>query len=219
VIYSENGETSISTEPMALFGFAGIDGAGKTTLLNGLLNHLESNGNRVFVSKAYHGGYKQAFSEFIESADDTEIMFMFQAFQRRQRNDALAHLALGEIVLADRWDESYEAHHSQNGLLAQLPDLRSGINHITFEGLKPHTTFYVQTKPSVANMRVGSRGLNDFFDVKAADHHKAQAKYYDERADMDESWVTLDGHQSPEEILSQAIALVEATNIPTSLRR
>lgn len=216
---SENNTYSNSPNHLALFGFAGIDGAGKTTLLNGLADHLQDNGNHVFISKAYHKGYKQAFGEFIESADDTEIMFMFQAFQRRQRNDALAHLALGEIVLADRWDESYEAHHSQNGLLSQLPDLRSGINLITFEGLKPHLTFYIQTKPSVASMRIDNRGLGDFMDAKAANHHKAQAKYYDERADMDESWVRLDGHQSPQEILDQAVSLVEATHLPILSKR
>jgi dTMP kinase len=209
-VSTENNQFGYNLETLPLFGFAGIDGAGKTTLLNGLADHLRENGHDVFVSKAYHDAYKQAFGQFIESADDTEIMFMFQAFQRRQRNDALAHLALGEIVLADRWDEAYDAHHSQNGTLAQMPDLRRGINYLAFEGLKPLVTFYLQVKPSVANMRVDSRGLNDFFDEKAAEHHKAQAKYYDERAEIDENWVKLDGHLPPEELLDLAIPVVEA---------
>lgn len=208
---AENNQLGHDLETLPLYGFAGIDGAGKTTLLNGLANHLQENGHNVFVSKAYNDAYKQAFGQFIESADDTEIMFMFQAFQRRQRNDALAHLVVGEIVLADRWDESYDAHHSQNGILAQMPELRKGINYLAVEGLKPLVTFYLQARPSITNMRVGLRGLNDFFDEKAAAHHKAQARYYDERAETDESWVRLDGHLSPEELLDQAITVVEAS--------
>lgn len=199
----------MSSEKLPLFGFAGIDGAGKTTLLSGVASHLEQTGNSVFISKAYNSAYKEAFGDFMQTADDTEIMFMFQAFQRRQRNDTLARIALGDIVLADRWDEAYDAHHSLNGSLSLSPDLRRGINHLAYEGLKPQVTFYLQTKPSVANARINKRGENDPFDEKAIAYRKQQAKYYDERSESDPSWVTLDGHAPSLDSLTKAIRIVE----------
>ena len=192
-----------------LYAFAGIDGAGKTTLINGLSSELRIKGHEVFVSKAYTQEHKDAFQSFLETADDVEIMFMFQAFQRRQRNEALAKLAIGNIVLADRWSESYEAYHSQNGKLSRDDELRRVIDHLAYEDLTPSKTFYLRTKASIAMRRTHERGA-DFFDAKAISYHQKQAHFYDERAERDESWVTLDGHQSPEELVQQVLEIIES---------
>ncbi len=191
------------------YAFAGIDGSGKTTLINNLSGELRRQGRDVFVSKAYTPEYKDAFSRFIETADDLEIMFMFQAFQRRQRNNILAKLALGSIVLADRWNETFEAYHSQNGELSNKPSLRAEIDSLTVEGLKPIRTFYLHIDPSVAMRRTHSRGV-DFFDAKAIDYHRQQANYYDVRAGEDNSWTTIDAHKTPIEIMSCVLDIIKA---------
>lgn len=191
------------------YAFAGIDGSGKTTLIDSLSNELRIEGCDVFISKAYTSEYKDAFSQFIETADDLEIMFMFQAFQRRQRNNILARLALGSVVIADRWNETFEAYHSQNGELADRPSLRAEIDSLTVEGLKPARTFYLRVEPSVAMRRTHSRGA-DFFDTKAIDYHRMQADYYDKRADDDNSWVSIDAHKTPAEIMNYVLDLIRA---------
>lgn len=191
-----------------LFAFAGIDGAGKSTLVNNVANELRIMGHEVHVSKAYTQEHKNALKSFIETADDVEIMFMFQALQRRQRNDAIARLALGNIVLADRWSESYEAFHSQNGVLSENDTLRHSIDELAFEGLSPLNTFYIQTKADVAMRRSHNRGA-DFFDAKAIDYHKRQAFFYDRYAADDPSWVVLDGHSEPGKLTGQVLEIIK----------
>lgn len=193
-----------------LFAFAGIDGAGKTTLINGLSSELRIKGYNVFISKAYTQEHKDAFHSFVSTADDVEMMFMFQAFQRRQRNDALAKLALGSIVLADRWNESYEAFHSQNGALSEDENLRAQIDYLAFEALVPHKTIYLRTKPTVAMRRTHERGA-DFFDAKAVSYHQEQASFYDKCSEEDPNWITLDGHLPQSELVAQTLEIIEDT--------
>lgn len=205
-----NRETIQSPSPNdtgSFYAFAGIDGSGKTTLINSLSSELRIAGHDVFISKAYTPEHKDAFSQFIETADDIEIMFMFQAFQRRQRNNILARLALGSVVLADRWNETFEAYHSQNGDLSNRPSLRAAIDDLTVGDLRPAKTFYLRIKPSVAMRRTHSRGA-DFFDVKTIDYHQAQADYYDKRADEDDSWITIDAHRTPADIMAYTLNII-----------
>jgi len=205
---ANSGENVTSQDRYPLFAFAGIDGAGKTTLINGLSSELRIKGYGVDISKAYTQDHKDAFEHFLVDADDTEIMFMFQAFQRRQRNKALASLALGNIVLADRWNEPFEAFHSQNGQLAGLPELRHQIDTLTHSGLLPYKTFYLRLQASVAMRRTHSRGA-DFFDAKALSYHRSQAHFYDRKAEEDENWITLDGEQDADELVAQTLEIIE----------
>ena len=191
-----------------LFAFAGIDGAGKTTLINSLALELHSSGLSVFVSKAYADDYKSTFSHMIATADDIEIMFMFQAFQRRQRNNAIARLAMGDVVLADRWNETFEAYHSQNGILSNNQELRREIDFLSYEGLLPNLTMYIRTDPLISIKRTAVRGA-DYFDAKSLEYHEKQTAFYDNVAEYDDTWVILDGHLSPNRLTEQAIEIIE----------
>jgi thymidylate kinase len=192
-----------------LFAFTGIDGAGKSTLINGVSDTLQSHGHTIHVSKAYGGEQKAMFGERVPVADDAEIMFMFQSFHRRQRNETVRALEQGHVVLADRWDEAFDEYHSQHGPLSRDEELRRQISRLAFEGLQPHNTFYVQLDPHVAKERMGVRG-SDFFDQKPLEDHTKKATYYDERALGDNSWVTLDGRTKPGELVERTVEIIDA---------
>lgn len=198
----------VDTRHNSLFAFVGIDGAGKSTLLSGVDATLQNRGLSTYFSKAYSGERKAAFESSLETADDVEIMFMFQAFHRRQRNEAVAALEQGRIVLADRWSEAYDEYHSQNGPLSRDERLRRQISRLAFEGLEPLNTFYVQLDPRIARERTGARG-SDFFDSKPPEEHIKKMRYYDKRAAEDGSWVILDGLSEPDELVERAVGVID----------
>ncbi len=190
----------------SLFAFVGIDGCGKSSLIDGVHEVLLDGGIEATISKAYSIEQKAAFEPSLAAADDTEIMFMFQSFCRRQRRETIEALERGHIVLADRWDEAYEEYHSQNGPLSVDPMLRQQIGRLAFEGLKPHYTFYVQLDPLIAAERLAARSFShDFFDKKPLETHIRQALYYDGRALDDDTWITLDGRAKPVELVERVV--------------
>lgn len=192
----------------SLFAFVGIDGAGKSTLINGVFDTLQNSGVLTSITKAYSGERKAAFEGLLEVADDIEIMFMFQSFYRRQRNETIKALEQGHIVLADRWGEAFDEYHTQNGPLSIDARLRHQISRLAFEGLEPCRTFYVQLNPLIARERLTTRS-HDFFDQKPLETHVRQARYYDERALEDNTWKVLDGHSSPSELVEKVVEVIE----------
>lgn len=190
-----------------LYAFAGVDGSGKSTLINNVRNELENEGCDVFVSKANTEEIKDLFGDFVESADDIETLFYFQILHRRQYKIAMSKLASGFVVLADRWDESYDAYHSNYGVLSNKDELRNELNDMAFGNVHPDRTFYVDTPIEVANSRISRRGA-DFFDRKALNYNKTIANYYDNVASNNESWVRLNGCESPENIALRALEVI-----------
>ena len=201
-----------NTRHKSLFAFAGINGAGKTTLINGVFNVLGKSGHVPFVSKAYSEERKAVFEGILRTADDIEIMFMFQSFHRRQRNEAVEALVRGDIVLADRWSEAFEEFHSRNGPLSRNPELRRLIGEMAYGGLEPCKTIYLQLDPIIAMQRTSHRGM-DFFDSKPSETHVDQALYYDAVAKRDSSWVALDGRATPDELVERAVDIINSTGL------
>ncbi len=201
------GNTNSADSEDRLYAFSGIDGAGKSTVINLVSDALQTEGHRVYISKSYTQEHKDAFGQFVETADDIEMMFMFQAFNRRQRNNAMAHLAMGDIVLADRWSETYEEYHSQHGLLAEDNSLRGVIDNLAYGGLVPSKTFYVRTSPEIAIRRTKVRG-EDFFDAKGIEYRTRQSNFYDSMAESNESWITLDGLKPAKDLARVALDVI-----------
>ncbi len=205
---------STSESKYPFFSFTGINGAGKTTLISKVEGQLSDEGYRVSVSKAYSDKIKEVTKPLLESADDVETMFVFQALHRRQRNNALARLAMGDVVLADRWDESFEAYHSQFGVLAGHDYLRSALKDLAFENLSPSITFYLQIDVSTALERAEER-KPDKFDTEARsyDYQARHAEYYDMRARQDPSWIAIDANQSAEIVAEQTVQYIHTSSL------
>ena len=150
----------------------GIDGSGKGTQIDLLERHLRKIGKRVFYSKAYGNAEKELLAPLIENATPTEILFIFQALHARQRHAAVEAEKTDHIVIADRWDESYFAYHSQFGVLKDKPDLRETLNDMAFGGIMPDITIALAVNVGGAMERTAIRG-RDYFDRHGHEYHEA----------------------------------------------
>ena len=141
-----------------LIAFSGIDGGGKTTQVEILRQVLIDSGYEVVVTKAYNEEMKEKFKYYVENWADEARMFLFQAFHARQFDETCDALKKGAIVLADRWDESFIAYHSNFGPLADKSDFRLKLNTEAFHGLLPDVGFFFDVPVEIARQRRESRG-------------------------------------------------------------
>jgi len=153
-----------------LFTITGIDGSGKSTQIYLLKKFLEIKGYSVSVSKAYGNAEKEGLAHFFQYWDDLTVTFIFQGLHRQQYVETKKRLNDGQIVLADRWDETYLAYHTKFGFLSENHKTMYRLNKLAFEGLVPDITFFIDTPIEEARRRLEARGM-DFFDKKSAEHH------------------------------------------------
>ncbi len=191
-----------------LINMTGVDGSGKGTQLQYLADYFERQGKTVFMSKAYGPCEKELFSLFMERSHDLAVMFMFQALHVQQRIRAEKALRNGSIVLADRWDDAYLAYHSQNGILAEDPELREKLNSLAFGGIKPDITFMLKVPVAISIKNCFLRGA-DFFDRKGVEYHQSLSDRLEELADKN-GWVVIDGNRARKTIHEEIIATIES---------
>lgn len=172
----------------------GIDCCGKGTQIGLLINFLQKNGHDVFLSKAYAQAEKECFSPFMEYWCPESIMFLFQALHAQQRDKAEKAIEHNKIVVADRWDESYLAYHSNHGKLENNEKLLKDLNEIAFKNIIPDITFLLKTRIDIAKKRCKHRG-EDFFDQLPSEYHETMANAYLKIA-KSRNWVILDGESA-----------------------
>ncbi len=153
-----------------LFAITGIDGSGKSTQIYLLKKFLERKGHAVSISKAYGNAEKESLAHFFQYWDDLTITLIFQGLHRQQYVEAKKSLSKGKIVIADRWDETYLAYHTEFGFLSENHEIMYRLNKLAFEELIPDITFFIDTPIEAAQRRLKARGM-DFFDKKSAEHH------------------------------------------------
>lgn len=176
----------------------GIDCCGKGTQIPLLAEFLQRKKYDVFISKAYGSAEKECFSPFMEYWHPVSIMFLFQAIHTQQRVKARKAENQGKIVVADRWDESYLAYHSNYGILKDTHELRKDLNKLSFSNIVPDITFLLKVSITTAKQRCKHRG-EDFFDQLPWKYHETMQKAYLKIA-KDRNWIVLDGEKPPKEI-------------------
>ncbi len=189
-----------------LICITGIDGCGKSTHVGLLASTLRQEGYSVFVSKAYGEAEKDKLAEFFKIWDNITITFIFQGLYRQQFVNARQALLRGEIVIADRWDDSYLAYHSQFGFLAKDERLRERLNEIVFEGCKPDLTFFLNISLNEAELRMQERG-KDFFESQGCEYHSQITKAYLGLATM-RNWIAINAEQETEIVHEEILSIV-----------
>lgn len=187
-----------------IINLTGIDGCGKGTQITLLAQHLEEAGRRVFVSKAYGDAEKETLSMFIRKWHQTSILFLFQALHVQQRIEAFAAEERGDLVISDRWDDSYYAYHRNFGILMDDRDLREKLNRIAFEDRLPDITFFLDAPLEVAQTRMDARG-RDFFDKHPLSYHRTMQEGYRELA-KERGWITINSEESVEKIHDEIVS-------------
>lgn len=196
-----------------LIALSGIDGCGKTVQVTMLEERLKAAGQRVVVTKAYDDIAKVACRPFMETwTDDPAIAFLFQALHAQQYACTRDALAAGNLVIADRWDESYLAYHRSFGFLsgADNDSPRDLLNQLAFRDLVPDLGFIIVVPPEVARRRRMSRGQVERFEDRPDEYYEriqdAYARIAEER-----NWYMLDGRKTPNDIHEELFACARST--------
>ncbi len=185
---------------MKLIVITGIDGCGKSTQIGMLSSWLTKNKHSVKITKAYDNEAKIVLRGYMNNwTNDNAIMFLFQALHAQQYTDASEALKSGHVVLADRWDESYLAYHSNFGELSADEDLRSKLNQLAFKGLTPDLGFVLKISPEVAHERRRLRGHFERFESRSDDYFGVIQSAYLQIANQ-RGWHIINGMLSADEI-------------------
>ncbi|MFA7285783.1 MAG: dTMP kinase [Candidatus Paceibacterota bacterium] len=185
---------------MKLIVITGIDGCGKSTQIDMLSGWLTRNKHLVKITKAYDHEAKIILRGYMNNwTNDMAIMFLFQALHAQQHSDTIHALKNGKIVLADRWDESYLAYHSNFGELSNDENLRIKLNQLAFNQLIPDLGFVLKLSPGIARERRRLRGHFERFENRSDDYFELIQSTYLQIAN-DRGWHILDATCSVDEI-------------------
>lgn len=168
-----------------IISFYGLDGCGKGTQIEALILHIrETMGYRVFYSKAYAEAEKEQLGGFMDLWGSWAKTFAFQAMHAHQAEQAFKAERRGQIVIADRWDESYLAYHKgPSSPLQADPELYLKLNKIAFQGREPDIGILLDLDPETAKRRLVARGYQDFFDQQPNAYHEYMRKGFLEIAE------------------------------------
>ena len=155
------------------------------------------------MTKAYNDEAKRTLIQYVHSWADEARLFLFQAMHARQYDETCAALESGAIVIADRWDESYIAYHSNFGPLAKKSELRIAMNRLAFRGMVPDIGFCIEVPVEIARQRRESRGYVEKLENRPDEWYTVIQNGYKAVA-MERGWFVLDGMRDIED-LHQAI--------------
>lgn len=194
----------------------GIDGSGKTTQIERLIKRLQDKNLPVFYSKAYTQERKKRYGKLIGrlckmgETGNVLLTLIFKQFERQQCLDAMRASNEGQVIVCDRWDESYLAYHRQRGVLSRYPKMRNALLGYAFQGYTPQLTIFHDLPVEAAEQRMNSRGERDAFDGKKSGYHEMmRAGYRDLANERFDAWRRIDAQQSMEAISQEVWSLVE----------
>jgi dTMP kinase len=197
-----------------LITLEGIEGSGKSTLIASLALHLRAAGTDVLVTHEPGGTPLGDALRNIFLHADLRIEPIAEAFLvNAARAEHVAEkivpaLRAGSVVLCDRFFDSTVAYQGYGRGLDIEMLLRLSL--AATQSVAPDLTLLVDIPPEVSRERLAARGAGDRDRVERAGdgfHERVRAGYL-ELAERFSRIVVLDGLQSPEALLAQAIDVI-----------
>jgi len=196
--------------------FEGLAGGGKTTQANLLADYLRRTQEKeVFVSAVYEGEARKRVSDFMHASgiasDQRAVMFLFQALHAAQHRGVSDALDEGKIVIADRWRDSFFAHHLYQGTFNGDEDLMRQIDQLAFGSLEPDVCFLIDVPAEVAydryvqrERRVEDKGL----ELMGPEYFSSVANYYRKIA-HDKHWHVVDGTKDQQSVFEHITSVIK----------
>jgi dTMP kinase len=184
----------------------GIDGAGKTTLADGL---VRARPDLVLLREPGGVAVSERIRELVKDPAlevDPRAEALLYAAARAQlvHERLLPLLAAGQDVLLDRFVDSSLAY--QGGGRGLGVEAVAELNRFATAGLVPDLTLYVRVEPQVGAAR---RAGGDRLEQAGEAFFAAVVGAYDAIAAADPARVVvLDGARPPEEVLAEALAVM-----------
>lgn len=193
----------------------GGEGTGKSTLIQGLKRELERKGVSVDVTREPGG---TTLAEHVRSLaltppdDQAWSPISHALLMNTARSDHLEKrirpaLARGEWVICDRFADSTRAYQSIDGVAMET---LIAIERSVIGDTQPDLTLVLDADPEALLQRREARGVQDVFELKNADFHRSVRQAFLAIAEAEpQRCVVLDALQSPEDVLSQALHVIE----------
>lgn len=201
--------------------FEGIDGAGKSTHIAGLAEALSSKGCKVVLTREPGG---TALAEklrglILNDAMDalTESLLVFAARRDHVEQVIRPALALGEVVLCDRFtDATFAYQGAGRGFdLQTLSILETWVQSQAGKALQPNLlqpdlTYWFDLAPSLAAERLASARVPDKFESQPVAFFEAVRSGYAARAEKDaKRFARIEANQSKEAVFADVIAIAK----------
>lgn len=204
----------------------GPDGAGKTTLINALVPQLNVLYKLPVLVTREPGGndiaekIRQLILDPTHTTMDARTEALLYAASRRQHLVATVLPALenGQCVICDRFVDSsvaYQGHARGIGVEGVW-----SINQFAIQDTMPDLTFYVSISAQEGLRRIHEQRTDEInrLDLETQEFHQKVVEGYETIAMQNtERIVVLDGMQSPDRIVSQALEIM-LTRFPELLK-
>src|SRR3989344_5797735 len=179
--------------------FEGIAGSGKTTQANVLAEYIRSKKDAdVFVSAAYEGKRRSLAAQFMNNtgikSDTNAVMFLFQSLHAAQYAEVTKALKSGSVVIADRWRDSFFAHHIYQNTFGDDGSLIYALDKLAYRSLDPDITFLLDIQPQLAHARYIAREKrinDDGLELMDVNYFRSVTQYYKEVAHA-KNWYVID---------------------------
>lgn len=200
-----------------LISFEGGEGAGKTTLIEEVSQRLAAAGH-LLVKTREPGG-----TPLSESIRDLLLhykgptpmsiraeLLLFLAARAQQAQEIISPaLALGKIVLCDRYNDSSIAYQGLGRGLG--PQKVQTLCEFATSGLEPHLTLYLDLDPALGLSRTQARSTSDRIESETlAFHHKIRDAYLALARSHPHRVKVLDASKEPSAVLAQAMGYIDA---------
>lgn len=198
----------------------GPDGSGKTTALKAIFEELKTLTDKQIVSTREPGGspIAEKIREIILDSAHTEMdartEALLYAASRRQHlvERVLPVLEAGDIVLCDRFVDSSIAYQGYARGIGETGIFK--INDFATDGVQPDLTLYIDVPAEVGLRRIqkgmGTREFNRLDQEKQSFHDKVRAGYLNIARENPTRIVTIDGTQTPEEVVADCMQIIKA---------
>lgn len=194
--------------------FEGIDGSGKSTQILLLREYLVKNGLKV-VTLREPGGTE--LSEYIRAVllnkklevSDISELLLFQAARADLVHTIVKpSLETGRIVLSDRYFDSTTAYQGYGrGIDMKIIEKSNQIGSL---GVLPDVTFYLKIERNVGISRDKDKEM-DRMELSGDEFYDKVIKGYDELAEKESRFITIDGNLEVKEI--HKLVVLEIENI------
>lgn len=193
--------------------FEGGDGAGKSTLIEKVASILREKGHLICQTRAPGA---------TEAGKAIRDILLHQPHPMHPRCELLLFLAdraehvekiikpalsAGQTVLCDRYNDSTIAY--QAGARGLSYESVRDLCLMASDHLQPHLTLYLDIDPEQALKRI-ARGKDRMEQEKIEFHHRIRAAFHQIAQNENHRFKILDASQSPENVLEQAMEVINA---------
>jgi dTMP kinase len=192
-----------------LIALEGIDGSGKTLLAKNLFNELTSQHYCALLTKEPGGtplgiALRKILQEKTVLVDAKAEFLLFAADRAQHFNEIiLPALKQKKIILSDRMADSSLVYQGYGRGLDK--EMIKTVNHWAMNNTEPDLVLYVKIDPQTARERLIKRGKLSAFDQEPLDFFNKLVHGFETTFNTRKNVITLDGRQTPENLVLIAL--------------